>query len=142
MTTGRALDRTIIKTIAEYMHSQHLSKHPLDDEISERAFDQLLKSLDSMKVYFLQSDIDGFKANRDRLDEFARAGDMNFAIEVFKVFLKRVDERIAKAHELIDQEQDFTINEDLIIDRDTIELSSMMMPKLAIGCASRSSTVC
>jgi carboxyl-terminal processing protease len=120
MTTGRALDRTIIKTIAEYMHSQHLSKHPLDNEISERAFDQLLKSLDSMKVYFLQSDIDGFKANRDRLDEFARAGDMTFAIDVFKVFLKRVDERIAMAQELIDQEHDFTVNEDLLIDRDTI----------------------
>lgn len=120
MTTGRALDRTIIKTIAEYMHGQHLSKHPLDDEISERAFDQLLKSLDSMKIYFLQSDIDGFKKDRDRLDEFARAGDMNFAIDVFKVFLKRVDERIAQAQELIDEEQDFTINEDLIIDRDAV----------------------
>ncbi len=121
MTQGRALDRTIIRTIAEYMHSQHLSKHPLDDEISGRAFDQLLKSLDSMKVYFLQSDIDGFRANRDRLDDFAKAGDMGFAIEVFKVFLKRVDERIAMAHELIDQEHDFTINEDLIIDREEIE---------------------
>jgi carboxyl-terminal processing protease len=121
MTAGRALDRTIIKTIAEYMHSQHLSKHPLDDEISERAFDQLLKSLDSMKIYFLQSDIDGFKANRDRLDEFARAGDMGFAIDVFKIFLKRVDERIAQAHELIDQEHDFTVNEELVIDRDTIQ---------------------
>ncbi len=120
MTTGRALDRTIIKTIAEYMHSQHLSKHPLDDEISERAFDQLLKSLDSMKVYFLQSDIDGFKANRNRLDDFARAGDMNFAIEVFKVFLQRVDERVAMAHELIDQEPDFTIEESLELDRDKI----------------------
>ncbi len=121
MTQGRALDRTIIRTIAEYMHSQHLSKHPLDDEISSRAFDQLLKSLDSMKVYFLQSDIDAFQANRNRLDDFAKAGDMGFAIEVFKVFLKRVDERIAMAHELIDQEHDFTINEDLIIDRDAID---------------------
>ncbi len=120
MTAGRALDRTIIKTIAEYMHSQHLSKHPLDDEISERAFDQLIKSLDSMKVYFLQSDIDGFKANRDRLDDFARAGDMNFAIEVFKVFLQRVDERVAMAHELIDQEPDFTLDESLELDRDKI----------------------
>ena len=120
MTTGRALDRTILKTIADYMHSQHLSKHPLDDEISERAFDQFIKSLDSMKVYFLQSDIDTFKASRDRLDEFARAGDMTFAIDVFKVFLKRVDERVAQTHELVDEEQDFTINEDLIIDRDAI----------------------
>jgi carboxyl-terminal processing protease len=120
MTAARALDRTIIKTIAEYMHSQHLSKHPLDDEISERAFDQLLKSLDSMKIYFLQSDIDGFKTNRDRLDEFARAGDMGFAIEVFKVYLKRVEERVAMAHELIDQEHDFTIDESLDLDSDKI----------------------
>lgn len=121
MTQGRALDRTIIKTIAEYMHSQHLSKHPLDDEISQRAFDQLLKSLDSMKVYFLQSDIDAFLVNRDRLDDFAKAGHMGFAVEVFKVFLKRVDERIAMAHELIDQEHDFTISEELTIDRDAID---------------------
>ncbi|MEO8270524.1 MAG: carboxy terminal-processing peptidase, partial [Aureliella sp.] len=41
------------------------------------------------------------------------------AIDVFKVFLKRVDERIAQAQELIDEEQDFTINEDLVIDSDT-----------------------
>ncbi len=120
MTAGRALDRTIIKTIAEYMHSQHLSKHPLDDEISERAFDQFLKSLDSMKIYFLQSDIDGFKANRNRLDEFARAGDMGFAIDVFKTFLKRVDERIAMAHELIDEPHDFTVDESMAIDRETL----------------------
>lgn len=120
MTKGRALDRMIIQTIAEYMNSQHLSKHGLDDEISQRAFDQLLKSLDSMKVYFLQSDIDAFQANRDRLDDFAKAGDMGFAIEVFKIFLERVDARIAMAHELIDQEHDFTVDEELTIDREAI----------------------
>lgn len=121
MTAGRALDRTIIKTIAEYMHSQHLSKHPLDDEISQRAFDQFIKSLDSMKIYFLKSDIEAFNANRDRLDELARSGDMSFAIDVFKKFLKRVDERIAMAHELIDQEHDFTVDEEMYIDRDTLD---------------------
>jgi len=120
MKAGRALDRTIIKTIAEYMHSQHLSKHPLDDEISQRAFDQFIKSLDGMKVYFLQSDINSFMSKRERLDELARAGDMSFAIEVFKTFLKRVDERIAMAHELIDETHDFTVDETMVIDRDEI----------------------
>jgi carboxyl-terminal processing protease len=120
MKAGRALDRTIIKTIAEYMHSQHLSKHPLDDEISQRAFDQFIKSLDGLKVYFLQSDIDSFMSKRERLDELARAGDMSFAIEVFKTFLKRVDERIAMAHELIDETHDFTVDETMVIDRDEI----------------------
>lgn len=120
MTAARALDRTIIKTIAEYMHSQHLSKHPLDDEISERAFDQFLKSFDSMKVYFLQSDIDALKANRQRMDDFARIGDMKFAIDTFKTFLKRVDERIAMVHQLIDEPHDFTIDEEMVIDPDTV----------------------
>ncbi len=120
MTAARALDRTIIKTIAEYMHGQHLSKHPLDDEISERAFDQFLKSFDSMKIYFLQSDIDALKANRQRLDEFARSGDLGFAIETFKTFIKRVDERIAMAHQLIDEPHDFAVDEEMVIDADTI----------------------
>ncbi len=121
MTAGRSLDRTIIRVIADYMHREHLSKHPLDNEISERAFDQLLKSLDPMKIYFLQTDIDGFKANRDRLDDLARQGDMSFAIEVFKTFLKRIDERIAMAQELIDEPHDFTVNEDLVIDPETLK---------------------
>lgn len=120
MTSGRALDRTIIRAIAEYMHRQHLSKHPLDNEISERAFDQFLKSLDPMKIYFLQSDINSFKADRDRLDDLARQGDMSFAIDVFKTFLLRVDERIAMAQELIDEPHDFTVNENLVIEPDDI----------------------
>lgn len=121
MKTGRALDRMIIRTIADFMNRQHLSKHSLDDEISERAFDQMLKSIDPMKQYFLQSDIDAFKKNRTRLDDFAKAGNMDFAIEVFKTYLKRLDERVEMAHALIDQEHDFNVDEQLAIDRDAID---------------------
>lgn len=120
MTAARILDRTIIKTVAEIMHRQHLSKHSLDDEISKRAFKQFLKSLDPMKQYFLQSDIDKFRADEARLDDFARAGDMKFAIEVYKVFLQRVDQRVEMAHIHIDAEHDFTLDEQLEVDRDTL----------------------
>ena len=120
MTAARPMDRTIIRTVARIMDNQHLSKHALDDEISVRAFDQLLRSLDPLKLYFLQSDIDAFKANRTRIDDFASSGDMTFAIQVFKTFLVRVDERVAMAHELIDEDHDFTVEEELAIDRDVI----------------------
>ena len=93
MKSTRTMDRTIIRTIAKFMYEQHLSKHPLDDEISERAFDQMLRSLDPLKLYFLKEDIDAFKSNRTQLDEFAKVGNMDFARELFMVFLKRVDER-------------------------------------------------
>jgi carboxyl-terminal processing protease len=120
MTAGRGLDRQIIRNVFAYVDRYHLSKHALDDEISERAFDQFLKALDPLKLYFLQSDIVAFRANRDRLDDLAKVGDMSFAIEVFKTFLKRVDERVAMAQNLIDEDHDFTIDEKLIIDRDEL----------------------
>jgi carboxyl-terminal processing protease len=121
MTTARPLDRQIIRYVAKFMRDQHLSKHKLDDEISRRAFDIFLKTFDPLKMYFLQSDIDAFKVNRDRLDDFALVGDMSFAIEAFKVFLKRVDERVAMAHEEIDRQHDFTVDEQLAIDRDVVQ---------------------
>lgn len=120
MVAQRPLDRTIIKQVARYMDRQHLSKHRLDDEISSRAFDRLLQSLDPLKLYFLQSDVEEFKSNKSDLDEFALAGRMDFAISTFKRFLKRVDERVEMAHKHIDADHDFLVDEKLLIDRDML----------------------
>lgn len=121
ITSARPADRQIIMGVARIMRDQHLSKHKLDDEISTRAFDTYLKSFDPLKMYFLQADIDGFVVNRDKIDDFAIKGDMGFAIQVFKTFVKRMDERVAMAHEEIDREHDFTIDEQLPVDRDVVQ---------------------
>lgn len=121
MNNARAIDRMIIRAVAQIMGEQHLSKHPLNDEISVRAFDQFLRSLDPMKMYFLQSDIDQLMAKQKQIDDLVRAGDMSFAIDAFKVFLKRVDERVAMAHQEIDRAHDFTIDEKIPNDRDVYQ---------------------
>lgn len=121
MTAVRPLDRLIIRNVSKIMDNQHLSKHKLDDEISQRAFDQFFQSLDPLKLYFYQSDIDAFGAQKKQLDDAALRGDGQFAIEVFKVFLQRVDERVAMAHEEIDREHDFTVDEKMAADRDVLE---------------------
>lgn len=121
MTSVRPLDRLIIRNVSKIMDNQHLSKHPLDDEISKRAFDQFFKALDPLKVYFLQSDIDAFAKHQTTIDDEALRGDGQFAIDVFKVFLQRVDERVAMAHEEIDREHDFTRDEKMVTDRDLLE---------------------
>lgn len=120
MTGPRPLDRTIIRTVAKIMDQQHLSKRRLDDEMSGRAFDQFLQTLDPGKLYFLQSDISEFEKDKTRLDEFALQGRMDFAIDVFKRFLKRVDEQVDVAHRQIDAEHDFSVEEQLPIDRDVM----------------------
>ncbi|MCC6509631.1 MAG: carboxy terminal-processing peptidase [Pirellulaceae bacterium] len=121
MKEFRAKDGIIVQRVSDIMHNQHLSKHGLDDEISKRAFDQFFKALDPFKLYFYQSDIDGFMKNHTTLDDDAKKGKGEFPIRVFKTFLERVDERVKMAHEEIDREHDFTIDEKLPADRDVVE---------------------
>ncbi len=121
MTEARKADRQIIMGVAKIMREQHLSKHKLDDEISTRAFDSYLKSFDPLKMYLLQSDVDEFVSNREKIDDFATKGDMAFALQVFKTFIARMDERVAMAHEEIDREHDFSIDEEMPIDRKVVQ---------------------
>jgi len=115
-----ASDRQITRVVVYFMKQEHVSKHPMDDEISQRAFDGFLESLDGWKVYFYQSDIDKFAVNRDQLDNMALKGDISFGYEVFKVFLDRIDERVAMIDEILDAPLDFTIDEEVVTDREGV----------------------
>ena len=92
------------KAVVQLLRSQHMSKHPLDNEIAHRFLDRYLKMLDPMKLYFMQSDVDSFKMRQDDLDELIRKGDVSFAYQVFNVFLKRVDECVKLVDEMLKRE--------------------------------------
>ena len=121
LTTPSARDRQITLAVVSLVGREHLSTHDLDDEIARRTFNNFLKALDPMKLYFYQSDIDAFAHYKDRLDDMARRGDISFAYLVFKTFLERVDERVAVVDELLAMEHDFTADEKMIIDRDQLD---------------------
>jgi carboxyl-terminal processing protease len=119
----QANDRQIAFTVISKLRTDHLSKHPLDDEISERTFNTYLKMLDPFKLYFVQSDIDEFSAQKSQLDDLARDllrrsdnSFISFAYKVFERFLQRVDERVALVDELLNQQHDFTADEDMVSD--------------------------
>ena len=84
---------------------------------------KFIKDLDSQKLYYLKSDIDGFARYRDQLDDLLKVGNINFAHEAFKTYLQRLDERLAVAHMLIDAPHDFSIDESMIIDGDQLTWS-------------------
>src|SRR3989304_860491 len=96
-----AADRQITLAVTSLVRREHLTRHPLDKEISERCLKTLLKALDPMKVYFYQSDIDEFTKHKDELSDAARKGDISFAYTVFRTFLQRVDERVKTVDELL-----------------------------------------
>ena len=113
-----ANDRHIAVAVRRHLEREHFLRRPIDDGIAKLWFDAFIESLDPMKVYFLQSDIDQFTANRDTLDDGVKRGDVNFAYEVLARFLQRVDGQLPVIERLIDAPHDFTKDETIVIDRD------------------------
>lgn len=112
-------DRVVTRQITKLMEQEHLTKHPLDDEISQRFLDQYLKALDPSKMYFLQADIDEFRQKRNDLDDLVKEGDTEFAFQVFDRYLFRVNERLKDIDELLAMDHDFTVDEEMVIDPDS-----------------------
>lgn len=116
ITPPNAVERRVTQMVVSLMTKQHLSRHPLDDEISQRAFKLFFESLDPLKLYFYQGDIDEFQQYATKLDDMLNENNTNFAHVVFQRFLQRVDERVALVDELLQQPFDFTRDEEMITD--------------------------
>jgi carboxyl-terminal processing protease len=113
--------REITTEVVKMLQQHHISRRPIDDEISQRCLAKFLKSLDLYKVYFYQSDVDEFMRHAKQIDDDVKKGDVKFAYDVFQRFLKRVDERVKWVDELLKQPHDFTVDEELIIDPDATQ---------------------
>jgi carboxyl-terminal processing protease len=123
LATPTRTDRRVSLLVAQLMQTNHLSNQPLDDMRSMRAFDNYVDNLDPLKVYFLKSDIADFERYKTKLDDQMLAGDFTAAYEVFNRFLQRLDQRTDLAIELVDQNHDFTIDEDIMTDVDQIDFA-------------------
>ncbi|HXT58805.1 MAG TPA: carboxy terminal-processing peptidase [Pirellulales bacterium] len=114
-------DHNVTKAVLRLMKMDHLTRHPLDDEIAKRLVKGFIKTLDPAKVYFYQSDVDSFMAEEAGLDELLYKGDTMFSYHVFTTLLERIDERVKTIDELLAMDHDFTVDEELIVDPEVAE---------------------
>jgi len=103
----------INKVIDKY----HYKKQALDNQWSERILDRYLESLDPNRSFFLESDIDTFMVFQHGFDESIRSAALTPAFDIFRIYRKRVDERVAYALKLLDGDFDFTKEESYRFDR-------------------------
>lgn len=116
----RPEDKIVARLISVLMPKNHISGAELNDTISKRAMELFIKSLDPMKLYFTQSDVDAFAKKEKEIDDMLGKGDLSLGYEIFRKFIERVDERVAVAQELLDGEFDFSKEESIIVDRDVV----------------------
>jgi carboxyl-terminal processing protease len=102
----------IVKSLAHELPREHLSRHQLDDSISALTLENYLSALDYERIYFLQSDVETFKRKETLLDDEIRVGNVDFAYEVFDVYLQRVRDRVAYTKTLLENDFDLTIQEE------------------------------
>ncbi len=100
----------IAKKISRLLPDKHLLQVDLNDDISQKAWTNLLNSLDFDHSYFLQSDIEAFEGMRLKIDDAVQAGDVSFPYEVYRVFRERIEERYHFVTNLL--EHGFSLDKD------------------------------
>ena len=96
---------------AELLARYHYKGMPLDDALSEKIFDQYLKSLDSEKLFFVQADIDQLSGDRTKLGDAILKEDLTVPFAIFNLYEYRAAERFAYARTLLKKGFDFQQNE-------------------------------
>ena len=114
----RSYDGNIAKILATKLPRNHVSQRKLDDEMSRRAWTNLVTFYDFDHSVFLQEDLDRLALRETHLDDELLAGDVSFGYEVYNLYVSRLRERVAFATNLVQSVTfDFTTNETFRIRR-------------------------
>ena len=102
----------VAQRLADRLQRQHVLQTPLSDEISRRAWTNLVTFYDFDHSVFLQSDLDRLAARETTLDDEIGRGDVRFGYEVYSLYVTRLRERVDFATNLLKRtEWDFSADE-------------------------------
>jgi len=115
--TPTTAQRFTTRLASRFLTSYHYQSEELDDALSERIFERYLELLDPNRMYFLAADIEQLERYRNRLDESLRVAEIEPAFEIFSTYRERVDQRIGYALTQLENEFDFSVEEEYQFDR-------------------------
>ena len=113
----KAKHREQSKLIYQLLSKYHYKKVTLDDSLSEKILKKYITSLDPNKEYFYSSDINYFNQYQYQMDDYVISGYLEPAYEIFTVYNERVKNRIDYVFSILENEPDFTNNDELIFNR-------------------------
>lgn len=108
----------IAKRVAENIPLTHVLQSPLDDIASAKAWTNLVSYYDFDRSVFLKSDLDELSKHLKTIDDEVLAGNVNFGYEVRDLYVKRLQERIDFATNLlVNAVWDFNVEESIGLKR-------------------------
>ena len=113
-------DKLLIELISYVLGQWHYSPTEIDDQFSEKVFDDFVNSLDPLKRYFYQSDINEFESYRLDIDDQINNKDLTFFNLVYERFIKRMEEGKKISFEIIDKPFNYSKKEILNTNYETV----------------------
>jgi carboxyl-terminal processing protease len=118
-------ERRAADVVSRLMEKFQISRHEVDDEISTRMFKAYLNVFDPLKIYFRMPDIEQLRPQATKLDDDLKNGaKLNFAFDVYKLYLARLDECATWADEFAETPHDFAKEEIINVDPDTAKYAA------------------
>src|ERR687888_781347 len=114
---------TVAMSVGRLLEEGHYTRQKLNDEVSKKFLQTYLEMLDFSHLFFTQEDVDGITAKyvNGMAGDVVMGTPLKPAYEIYALYTKRVDERVAKIKELLKQPIDFKSNA-------TVELSRQKSP--------------
>ena len=101
------------KRLADSLPKYHVLQQPMDDEISRRAWTNLVTFYDFDHSVFLKSDLDRLAAHELTIDNELGKEDISFGYDIYNLYVQRLGERIGFVTNLlaVTKSWDFSTNE-------------------------------
>src|SRR5919198_5473242 len=108
---------TVAMSVGRLLEEGHYTRQKLNEEVSKKFLQTYLEMLDFSHLFFTQKDVDELNAKYgNSIAGDVLVGNLKPAYEIYALYTKRVDDRVAKIKELLKQPIDFKSNA-------TVELS-------------------
>ena len=107
----------ICETVTALLSNSAYNKVEVNDDLSKKVFKEFLTDVDYTRSFFLQADIDDFKTEETRLDDYLKSGKVSFPYKVYNQFLQRANSRIQYTYELLKDSMDFSVNDSFEVRR-------------------------
>jgi carboxyl-terminal processing protease len=117
-----ASKETIAMSVGRLLEEGHYTRQKLNEEVSKKFLLSYLELLDFSHLFFTQKDVDALNAKYgNSIAGDVLLGTLKPAYDIYALYTKRVDDRVAKIKELLKQPIDFKSNA-------TVELSRQKAP--------------
>jgi carboxyl-terminal processing protease len=113
---------TVAMSVGRLLEEGHYTRQKLNEEVSKKFLQTYLEMLDFSHLFFTQEDVDAVTAKYgDPMAGDVLMGTLKPGYEIYALYTKRVDDRVAKIKELLKQPMDSKSNA-------TVELSRQKSP--------------